>query len=187
MFGSTPVGVIVGKLRGFDPRTVGSHNVGMTNVARAGGKSAAATTFIGDLLKGLLPVAFAHWMIGPIQSSLALVGFATFLGSIASVFLAFRGGRGVATSLGVWLILAPAPILIASAIFAAILAISRVMSLASLGAAMALPAATAITGSPSPYVLLAIAMSALIVLRHWENIGRLLRGEEPRLGEPQSA
>jgi glycerol-3-phosphate acyltransferase PlsY len=155
----------------------------MTNVARAGGKGAAAATLLGDMLKGLLPVAFARWFIGPVPTTLALVGFAAFVGAIASVFLGFRGGRGVATSVGVWLMIAPVPLLISLAVFAAILTISRVMSLASLGAAMSLPAATAMTHSPRHYILLAIAMSGLVVLRHKENIGRLLRGEEPRLGE----
>ena len=169
-------------MRGFDPRTVGSHNIGMTNVARAGGKSAAIATLIGDLLKGFIPVAIARVEVGQLPPTLALVAFAAFLGAIASVFLGFRGGRGVATALGAWLALAPLPILIAAGVFAAILLISRIVSMASLGAAMSLPAATAATGSPRPYLLLAIVMSALVLLRHKENIGRLLRGEEPRLG-----
>ncbi len=155
----------------------------MTNVARAGGKSAAAITFIGDVLKGLIPVALARWLAGPDPTTLALVGFAAFVGSISSIFLGFKGGRGVATSVGVWLMIAPLPLAIALALFAAILATTRIMSLASLGAAMVLPAANAMTHSPRHYVLLAIAMSALVVFRHTENIGRLLRGEEPRLGE----
>jgi len=177
------VGVLVGKARGFDPRKIGSGNVGMTNVARAGGKSAAAITFIGDVLKGLVPVALARSLVGPVTTALALVGFAAFVGAIASIFLGFRGGRGVATSVGVWLMLAPLPLLITLALFAVILAAFRIMSLASLGAAMVLPAANAMTHGPRPYVLLAIVMSALVVFRHAENIGRLLRGEEPRLGE----
>ena len=185
--GSIPVGVIVGMRYGLDPRTVGSGNIGMTNVARADGKTAAALTFVGDVLKGLLPVALARWIIGPIPSTLALIGFAAFLGAIASVFLRFRGGRGVATSVGVWLMLAPLPILIALVVFVAILTISRIVSLASLGAAMSLPAATAASGSPQNYVLLAIAMAALVVVRHSANIGRLLRGDEPRLGAGKGA
>ncbi len=158
----------------------------MTNVARADGMSAGTLTFFGDVLKGALPVALARWILGPIPSSLALVGFAAFLGAIASAFLRFRGGRGVATSVGVWLMLAPLPILIALVVFAAILAISRIVSLASLGAAMSLPAATAASGAPRQYVLLAIAMAALVLLRHRANIGRLVRGEEPRLGARRS-
>jgi glycerol-3-phosphate acyltransferase PlsY len=182
--GSIPVGVIVGRIFGFDPRAVGSGNVGMTNVARAGGKWAAALTFAGDLLKGLIPVLFARAIVTPMPSLLALVGFAALVGSVASIFLGFRGGRGVATSLGVWLGLAPAAIAVALAAFIAILALSRIVSLASLGAAMAMPAAVAVTGSPRPYILLAIVMSALVIVRHRENIERLLSGTERKIGAP---
>jgi glycerol-3-phosphate acyltransferase PlsY len=174
--------VIVGKLRGFDPRAVGSGNVGMTNVARADGAGAAAATLAGDLCKGLIPVLLARSMVGVVPPMLAEVGFATFVGSIASMFLGFKGGRGVATSLGVWLALAPVAIVIALAIFIAMLAVSRIVSLASLAAAVSLPAAVAATHSPRPYILLAIVMSALVVLRHRANIERLLAGEEPTIG-----
>ncbi len=174
--------MIVGKLRGFDPRAIGSGNVGMTNVARAGGAGAAAATFAGDLCKGLIPVLFARSIVGVVPSALAEVGFAAFVGSIASIFLGFKGGRGVATSLGVWLALAPVAIVIALAIFIAMLAVSRIVSLASLAAAASLPAVVAATHSPRPYILLAIVMSALVVLRHRANIERLLAGEEPRIG-----
>ncbi|MGH7837674.1 MAG: glycerol-3-phosphate 1-O-acyltransferase PlsY [Candidatus Binataceae bacterium] len=181
--GSIPFGVIVGKAFGFDPRTVGSRNIGMTNVARAGGKTPAALTFAGDLLKGLVPVLIARPFV-PAASQLMLVGLAAFVGAIASLFLRLHGGRGVATAMGVWLGLAPLPIVVVLAVFVAILALSRIMSLASLGAAMSLPAAVAVTGSPHPYVLLAIVMSALVVWRHRENIQRLLSGREPRIGAP---
>jgi len=154
----------------------------MTNVARAGGASAAATTFAGDLCKGLLPVLLARSMVGVVPTALAEVGFAAFVGAIASIFLGFKGGRGVATALGVWLGLAPVAIVIAIAIFIAILAVSRIVSLASLAAAVSLPATVAATHSPRPYILLAIVMSALVVLRHRANIGRLLAGKERRIG-----
>jgi glycerol-3-phosphate acyltransferase PlsY len=172
----------VGKAYGFDPRETGSHNIGATNVARAGGSSAAAVTVGGDFIKGLIPLIAARTLIGPAPSVLAEVGFATFIGAIASIFLLFKGGRGVATSLGIWAALAPVPILIAVTIFVAVLALSRIVSLASLAAAVLLPPIVAATHSPRPYILLAILMSALVVLRHRENIGRLLRGEERRIG-----
>jgi len=154
----------------------------MTNVARAGGSGAAAVTFAGDLFKGLIPVLVARTVLGAVPVALAQVGFAAFAGAIASIFLGFKGGRGVATSLGVWLGLAPVPIFIALGLFVAILAVGRMVSLASLGAAVSLPATVAATHCARPYVLLAIVMSALVVLRHRENIGRLLRGEERRIG-----
>jgi glycerol-3-phosphate acyltransferase PlsY len=180
--GSIPSGVLIGKWLGFDPRAVGSHNVGMTNVARAGGKSAAALTFLADVSKGLLPVLLARALLGPIPTRLAVIGLAAFIGSIASIFLGFAGGRGVATSVGVWLGLAPLPMAMALAVFATILAVGRMVSLASLGAAMALPALVATTGAPHHYVLLAIVMSALVLLRHRANILRLMSGEEPHIG-----
>jgi acyl phosphate:glycerol-3-phosphate acyltransferase len=173
--------VIVGRMRGFDPRMVGSGNVGMTNVARAGGKVAAAITFAGDMLKGLIPVLIAR-LAGRGPPGLALVGFAAFVGSIASVFMGLRGGRGVSAALGVWLGLVPAVIAIAGVVFIAILAASRIVSLASIGAAIALVPAAAAIHSPRPYLLLAIAMTALVLLRHRENIRRLIAGEEPKIG-----
>lgn len=177
------MGVIVGHLRGFDPRAVGSGNIGMTNVARAGGRSAAAITFAGDFLKGLIPVMAARAVPSSAPFTLALVGLAAFVGSIASIFLGFRGGRGVSTSLGVWIGLAPAPIAMSIIIFVLMLAAARIVSIASLCAAIALPAAVAAFGCPQPYILLAIVMSALVMLRHKENILRLIRGEEPKIGE----
>jgi len=176
------VGLIVGRFFGFDPRTTGSGNIGMTNVGRAGGGRAAAITFAGDMAKGLIPVLAARGIVGAAPPALALVGFAAFAGSIASIFLGFSGGRGVSTSLGVWLGLAPAAIGIALLFFAILIATTRIVSLASIGAAIALPAAVAAVGSPRHYILLAIVMSALVMLRHLENIKRLMSGEEPRIG-----
>jgi acyl phosphate:glycerol-3-phosphate acyltransferase len=179
--GSIPVGVIVGKLRGFDPRTTGSGNIGMANVARAGGKGPAAFTFIGDALKSFVPVEIARYILGPVPPILALVGLAAFTGAIASVFLKLRGGRGVASSVGVWVALAPAPLAIALGVFVVLIALSRIVSLASIAAALSLPPATAALGCPRAYILLAIMMTALVLLRHSENIARLIRGEEPSL------
>ena len=185
LLGSIPVGVLVGRAFGFDPRAIGSGNVGMTNVARGGGKVAAALTFAGDLLKGLLPVVLAL-AAGLTPAGLALVAFAAFLGSIASIFLNFTGGRGVSTSLGLWIGLAPIPTAIAAAVFLVIVALSRIVSLASIGAAIAIVPAVAASGCPRPYILLAITVSALVLLRHRANIGRLIAGEEPRIGERKS-
>jgi glycerol-3-phosphate acyltransferase PlsY len=182
LVGSIPVGVIVGRLSGFDPRAVGSGNIGMTNVARAGGRAPAAITFVGDLLKGLLPVMLARFFVAGSAYALALVGLAAFVGSIASIFLGFGGGRGVSTSMGVWLALAPAPIGVAIVVFVVVLAISRIVSLASICAAIALPPGAAAFGCPRAYLLLAIVMAALVLLRHRENLRRLAAGEEPRIG-----
>jgi len=179
LIGSIPFGVIVGRMRGFDPRAVGSGNIGMTNVARAGGSSAAAITFVGDVLKGALPVAAARMMGFP-PAILAWVALAAFLGSICSVFLRFSGGKGLSASLGVWVVLAPMPLLFALSAWGITLATTRIMSLASIVAAIVLVPVVAALSMPRPYILLAIVMSALVLIRHRENIRRLMAGEEKR-------
>jgi acyl phosphate:glycerol-3-phosphate acyltransferase len=179
--GAIPFGVLIGRAWGFDPRAIGSGNIGTTNVARAGGKIPGTITFIADVLKGFIPVELTRLVMGSAPSALATVGFAAFVGSIASIFLKFRGGRGVATSLGVWLALAPEPIAIVVGVFAVALAMTRIVSLASLMGALALPATVAAWNCPPPYLLAAIIMTALVLLRHRENIARLIRGEEPSI------
>jgi acyl phosphate:glycerol-3-phosphate acyltransferase len=149
---------------------------------RAGGKIPGAVTFLADVLKGFIPIELTRFVLGSTPSALATVGIATFAGSIASVFLKFRGGRGVATSLGVWLGLAPKPIAIVAGVFAVMLALTRIVSLASLMGALALPPTVAALDCPAPYLLAAIIMTALVLLRHSENIARLIRGEEPSIG-----
>ena len=110
----------------------------------------------------------------------ASTGLAAFIGSICSVFLRFRGGKGVACALGVWLAISPMVILFALAVFAVVFAVSRIMSLASMGAAVALPPTVAALRLPNHYLLLAILMTALVLFRFRENIRRLSRGEEPK-------
>ena len=185
LIGSIPTGVIVGRIRGFDPRTVGSGNIGTSNVARAGGASAAAITFAGDVLKGAIPVVVARAMGFP-HATIAWVGFAAFIGSIWSVFLRFRGGKGVAAALGVWLGIAPLVILFALAAFGVLFALSRTMSIASMSAAVVLPPVVAVLGLPRQFLLLAVVMTMLVLFRHRENIQRIARGEEPKF-QPKPA
>ena len=146
LIGSIPTGVIVGRMRGFDPRAVGCGNIGTSNVARAGGASAAVMTLgwrraqrrdSGDRRA-------SPWLSGRRRSRGPRSP--RFIGSIWSVFLGFRGGKGVACALGIWLAISPTVILIALAVFAVVFAISRIMSLASMGAAIALPPTVAILG-----------------------------------------
>src|ERR1700675_3862463 len=186
VIGSIPPGVIVGRLRGFDPRAVGSGNIGASNVVRAGGISSAVMTLVGDALKGAIPVIVTRAAGFP-PSTIAWVGLAAFIGAICSVFLGFSGGKGIACALGIWLAISPMAILFALAAFAVVLAISRIMSLASMAAAIVLPPAVAILRLPHQYLLLAILMAALALFRHRENIRRLSRGEEPRFQPKRSA
>ena len=185
LIGSIPTGVIVGRIRGFDPRAVGSGNIGTSNVVRAGGISAALMTFAGDVLKGAIPVIIARSAGFP-AATIAWVGLAAFIGAICSVFLFFQGGKGIAAALGIWLAISPMAILFALAAFAIVLAISRIMSLASMAAAIVLPPTVAILGLPHHYLLLAILMTALALFRHRENIQRLSRGEEPKFQPKRS-
>ncbi|MFZ2063593.1 MAG: glycerol-3-phosphate 1-O-acyltransferase PlsY [Candidatus Binatus sp.] len=179
LIGSIPTGVIVGRMRGFDPRAVGSGNIGASNVVRAGGMSAAVMTLVGDALKGAIPVIVTRAAGFP-PSTIAWVGLAAFIGAICSVFLGFSGGKGIACALGIWLAISPMAILIALIAFAVTLAISRITSLSSIVAAIALPPTVAALGLPRHYLLLAILMTALALFRHRENIQRLSRGEEPK-------
>jgi glycerol-3-phosphate acyltransferase PlsY len=179
LIGSIPTGVIVGRIRGFDPRAVGSGNIGTSNVIRAGGMSAALMTFVGDVLKGAIPVIAARAAGFPV-ATIAWVGLAAFVGAICSVFLFFQGGKGIAAALGIWLAISPMAIVFALTAFAVVVAISRIMSLGSMVAAIVLPLAVAILGLPHHYLLLAILMSALALFRHRANIQRLSRGEEPK-------
>jgi acyl phosphate:glycerol-3-phosphate acyltransferase len=179
LIGSIPTGVIVGRMRGFDPRAVGSGNIGATNVARSGGWIPAAITLVGDALKGAIPVIVARAAGFP-AAIITWTALAAFIGAICSVFLGFRGGKGIACGLGIWLAISPLVILVALGVFAVIVAINRIVSLASMGAAIALPPTVAALGLPHHYLLLAILMTALVLFRFRENIQRLSRGEEPR-------
>jgi glycerol-3-phosphate acyltransferase PlsY len=185
LIGSIPTGVIVGRMRGFDPRAVGSGNIGASNVVRAGGISSAVMTLVGDALKGAIPVIVTRAAGFP-PSTIAWVGLAAFIGAICSVFLGFSGGKGIACALGIWLAISPMAILFALAAFAVVVAISRTTSLASIAAAIVLPPVVAALGLPHHYLLLAILMTALALFRHRENIQRLSRGEEPKFQPKRS-
>jgi acyl phosphate:glycerol-3-phosphate acyltransferase len=185
LVGSIPTGVIVGRVRGFDPRAVGSGNIGATNVARSGGWTPAVITLVGDALKGAIPVIVAR-TAGFSAAIITWTALAAFIGAICSVFLGFKGGKGIACGLGIWLAISPLVILVALGVFAVVVAVSRIVSLASMGAAIALPPTVAALGLPHQYLLLAILMTALVLFRFRENIQRLSRGEEPRFQPKRS-
>jgi acyl phosphate:glycerol-3-phosphate acyltransferase len=185
LIGSIPTGLIVGRLSGFDPRAVGSGNIGASNVARAGGASAAAITFLGDMLKGLIPVLVAR-LAGFDARAVAAVALAAFVGSICSVFLRFSGGKGGACAVGIWLAISPLAIGIALLVFLALVAVWRIMSLSLIGAVIAGVPAVALTGSHRSYFALAVVMGLLLLWRHRENINRLIARTEPVVGAPKS-
>lgn len=178
LVGSVPAGLLVSKFSGgIDPRQAGSKNIGATNVMRVAGKKAAALTLIGDLLKGLLPVAAARLLEIP-EEGLLLVGLGAILGHIFPVYLKFKGGKGVATSFGVFLGLAPLIALIALLIWIAGISFSKYSSVGALSAFAALPFLAVLLKPEMKFVLFSTIISILVYIRHKENIQRLIAGRE---------
>ncbi len=177
--GSIPTGVLLGRLAGIDVRSAGSGNIGATNVARTAGRTLGVLTLLGDGLKGLLPVLLTR-ALGLDARVVAATGLAAFCGHVFSIFLSLRGGKGVATGVGVLLGMAPAIVPIPITVFVVTMASSKIVSLSSILATLSAAVAVATFGYPSATALAAFAMAGLIVLRHRENISRLLAGTEPR-------
>lgn len=187
LIGSIPFGFLMAKSKGVDIRTVGSGNIGATNVFRALGKSLGITTFVLDIGKGtlavtLLPLALAAWPIAGETVLQLLCAIAVVAGHNWPVWLKFKGGKGVATSAGVMIGLAPLGVLIAFGVWLVVLLISRYVSLSSIAAAVAL-AITAWLLYRADGWLLPGALSflaAVVILRHKSNIARLMAGTENR-------
>jgi glycerol-3-phosphate acyltransferase PlsY len=183
LIGAVPVGVLVARaMGGVDPRQVGSGSIGATNVMRAMGRGPAAATLAGDVVKGALAVGAAAALAPPAWGA-AAGAVAAVAGNCWSIFLGFRGGKGVATGLGAFLAVTPWAILPAAVVFAVTLAAGRLVSLASLLGVGTLPIAVAALGYPRPAVAAGIAAAVIVTVRHRQNLGRLVRGVEPRLGQ----
>lgn len=182
LLGSLSSAVLVAKLFSLpDPRTAGSQNPGATNVLRLGGKKAAAITLAGDILKGFIPVSIAYALdVLPIM--IAITGLAAFLGHLFPVFFGFKGGKGVATALGVLLGLNPTVGLAVLAVWLATALITHYSSLAALLAAACAPLFMALLANQPSYTTLTVIMSAMLYWRHRENIRRLRAGTEGRFG-----
>lgn len=179
--GSIPTGYLLGRYSGVDIRKVGSGNIGATNVARAVGKARGVLTLLADAAKGWVPV-YAAVQLGLGEVAVAIVGAATFLGHLFPIFLRFRGGKGVATAMGVLLALVPMATLISIAVFAFVLLASRRVSVGSIAAALAAPIAAWLFHPPAAYTALTVFLAVMVIFRHRSNIQRLLAGTEPRLG-----
>lgn len=181
LLGSIPSGVILARFMGLgDLRQIGSGNIGATNVLRTGNKKAAALTLLGDALKGIIAVLLARGFADTDAAQLAAL--AAFLGHCFPIWLGFRGGKGVATFLGLVLILTPIAGLIACGLWLVTAKISRYSSLAAIVAAGWTPVAMAVTGYGS-YFVLGIVLALLIYARHWANISRLRAGTESKIGD----
>jgi glycerol-3-phosphate acyltransferase PlsY len=187
--GSIPFGVLFARARGVDLRTIGSGNIGATNVARALGRPLGIVVFLCDAAKGFAPMLAARLLLAPRMEHgawvVAAVGVAAFLGHLFPPWLAFRGGKGVATAFGVFLALSVYPSLIAGACFVVTWAVTRISSVGSMVAATLFVPALWYFGADRAYLAAAIAMWALILFKHRSNIGRLLRGQEKKVGKPE--
>lgn len=186
LLGSLSSAVIICRLFGLpDPRTEGSGNPGATNVLRLGGKKAAALTLVADMLKGLLPTMIAHLAGVPI-AWVAAIGLAAVIGHIFPVFFGFKGGKGVATGLGTLLGTHWVTGLLAIAIWLATCLVFRISSMAALATFAITPLLFLVSGMKYT-ALVFLLMSILLFWRHRENLARLLRGEEPKLGQRGSS
>ncbi|HUZ01668.1 MAG TPA: glycerol-3-phosphate 1-O-acyltransferase PlsY [Thermomicrobiaceae bacterium] len=181
LLGSMPSGLIVARAtRGVDIRRHGSGNIGTANVYRVAGRGPAALTLLGDALKGLLPVLVGHALGLPLWV-LLVAGAAAIAGHNWSVFLRGRGGKGIATSIGVVVGIAPLVALFAGLIWAIVIAASRYASLASLLMMASVPALLVLLGYADPYWVFGLALVGVAIYRHRANIGRLVGGTELKI------
>jgi len=185
--GSIPTGLLIGKKMGVDVRTKGSGNIGATNVARTVGKKVGVLVLLLDAIKGALPIALFTALDldaridlgGPADRFLlTAVGLAPIVGHCFPIWLRFRGGKGVATALGVFLVVDPLSLAVGAALFALLYAAFRIVSIGSMSAAVAIPVACALLGRPLPIILLAAGGAAIVIGKHHGNIRRLLKKSE---------
>jgi glycerol-3-phosphate acyltransferase PlsY len=187
LVGSIPFAVVVSRVMGLpDPRSFGSGNPGATNVLRSGSKAAAVLTLAGDAVKGWLPVWVAV-RLGMPEATVAVVALAAFLGHVFSVWLRFRGGKGVATAAGAMLALDWRIGLGALLVWLTVVVATRYSSLGSLCGALFAPAAVYWMRGTGPLFFAMVAVGAILVWRHEANIRKLLRGQESRIGEKKAA
>jgi glycerol-3-phosphate acyltransferase PlsY len=182
--GAIPVGFLIARAFGIgDIRRHGSGNIGMTNVLRTAGTLPAILTLLGDVVKGALAVVAGGAIAGGDAASTAAAAVAAVVGNCWSVFLGFRGGKGVATGLGALLWLVPWAIVPAAVVFVAVTLTTRYVSLGSLLSAIGVPLAALALGYPGISAAAAAATAAIVVVRHRENIDRLRHGTERRVGQ----
>ncbi len=179
LLGSIPTGLLLAKAAGVNIRETGSGNIGATNVYRTLGRKVGIMTLIGDCLKGLIPVLIAK-QLGLPEAWIAATGLAAFLGHIYTIFLGFKGGKGVATALGVFLGVSPLSVLVALGVFILVLVRWRYVSLASITAAAAMPLVVALLEPKKLLIAMSLAIAALVIYKHRENIRRLRSGTESK-------
>ncbi|CAG1066514.1 glycerol-3-phosphate acyltransferase PlsY [uncultured bacterium] len=182
LLGSVPTGIVVSRLMGKgDPRKSGSGNIGATNVGRTSGKLAGVLTLLGDVLKGGVPVLLSL-IYYPESLFVSLVGLAAFLGHLFPVYLGFKGGKGVATGLGVMVVICPLATLLSAFVFIVTAALKKYVSLASMLAAAMLPVFMSFDPRGRNYVGMGVVVAVLVIWKHKDNIKRLVAGTENRIG-----
>ncbi|CAH2032386.1 glycerol-3-phosphate 1-O-acyltransferase PlsY [Trichlorobacter ammonificans] len=180
LLGSIPTGLLLGKLCGIDVRQEGSGNIGATNLYRTVGRRVGILTLIGDCLKGFLPVLLAWKLAGLGEPLQAWIGLAAFSGHVFSVFLLFKGGKGVATALGVYLALAPLAVLGALLVFLLLVALWRYVSLGSVVAAAVMPLLVWLRPHSRELLIATALISIIVIVKHHANISRLVAGTESK-------
>jgi glycerol-3-phosphate acyltransferase PlsY len=184
LLGSVPTGYLAGRfVRGIDLREHGSGNLGATNTFRVLGPRVAAPVMVLDVMKGFVPAAlFPAWSGEQLLGWALLFGAAAIAGHLWSVFMRFRGGKGVATAAGVFLAITPGAVLIAFVVWIAVLKLWMMVSLASISAALTLALVLLLTEGRPAVLALGLSVAALVVIAHHANIRRIIRGDEHRFG-----
>lgn len=181
LIGAIPSGVLLTRLfGGADVRKAGSGNIGATNVYRVAGRTLGILTLVGDCLKGVIPVLVAIKTFDLPVEHIALVALAAFLGHCYPIYLGFKGGKGVATALGIFLVLSPWSVLCLLGVFIAVLYRWRFISLASISAAASVPLLVLFFEGSLPLIAATLIIAGIVIWRHRDNIGRLRSGTENR-------
>jgi acyl phosphate:glycerol-3-phosphate acyltransferase len=190
--GSIPTGYLAGRVKGIDIRTVGSKNIGATNVFRILGKGPGTVVLLVDALKGYLACKVAPTLAATMLGSngaplgewaIIIAGVGAILGHNYTCWLKFKGGKGIATTAGVMVAFAPLALAMALSLWLVVFAVSRYVSLASIAAALSLPLSTWLAGGSGKFIGIAGAVGALAIYKHKANIRRLLDGTENRFGK----
>jgi len=179
LIGSIPFGVLFARAQNINIQEHGSKNIGATNVTRILGKKAGIFTLLGDTFKGWLAILLAYLFLTD-PYAIAVAGVTAFLGHLFSVFIKFKGGKGVAIGLGIHLYIMPIPTLMAIGVFALTLWVLNYVSLSSICSAIALPIFGILTNVSAPYIFMSLGIATMVVLKHHENILRILMGTESR-------
>jgi glycerol-3-phosphate acyltransferase PlsY len=191
LVGAIPTGLVVGRVvRGIDVREHGSGNIGATNVMRVLGRKLGSVVLFLDVLKGLVPVALLPPVFGfrpPASGAEMLIGAAAVLGHVFPVYLGFRGGKGVATALGVFLALAPVPMLLVLAVGLTVIGVTGYVSAGSLTGAVLIPIVLYFSRVDDSVVLVGALMALMVVVRHRANLVRIMAGKELRFWDTQDS